>query len=83
MQGEEFPAVGCRPVTVGFPLGDVYSADLDLAQIPVFNLARIAVSRGTASALYGTGGAAGVVLRADPFNPGPGRSLSLGWAYER
>lgn len=55
----------------GIPLGDVYSADLDLAQIPVFNLARIAVSRGTASALYGTGGAAGVInaLTRRPLRP--------------
>lgn len=55
----------------GIPLGDVYSADLDLAQIPVFNLARIAVSRGTASALYGTGGAAGVInaITRRPLRP--------------
>lgn len=56
----------------GIPLGDVYSADLDLASIPTFSLARIAVSRGTASALYGTGGAAGVInaLTRRPVRPG-------------
>ncbi|MEW6752715.1 MAG: TonB-dependent receptor plug domain-containing protein [Candidatus Latescibacterota bacterium] len=45
----------------GIPLNDVYAADLDLAGISVASLGRITVVRGTASALYGTAGAAGAI----------------------
>ncbi|MCC7262568.1 MAG: TonB-dependent receptor plug domain-containing protein [Candidatus Latescibacteria bacterium] len=56
----------------GIPLGDVYSADLDLARVPLLNLARVAVRRGAASALYGTSGAAGVInaITRRPLRPG-------------
>jgi outer membrane receptor protein involved in Fe transport len=56
----------------GIPLNDVYAADVDLARVPAFNLARVAVSRGASSALYGTSGGAGVVnaLTRRPLRPG-------------
>jgi outer membrane receptor protein involved in Fe transport len=45
----------------GVPINDVYSTDIDLSTIPVSNIARIIVNRGTSSALYGTDGAIGSI----------------------
>ena len=45
----------------GVPINDVYSTDIDLSTIPVTNIARIVVNRGTSSALYGADGAVGSI----------------------
>jgi len=45
----------------GVPVSDPYYGDLDLGQLPVFNVARVTVSRGAASPLYGPNGLGGVI----------------------
>jgi iron complex outermembrane receptor protein len=45
----------------GVPVADPYFGDLDLGQLPVFDVARVSVTRGAASPLYGPNGLAGVV----------------------
>lgn len=45
----------------GIPVNDVYSSDFDISTIPVINISHIIVTRGTSSAMYGAGGAAGVI----------------------
>jgi iron complex outermembrane receptor protein len=45
----------------GVPISDPYYGDLDLGQLPVFDIARITVTRGGASSLYGPNGLGGVI----------------------
>jgi iron complex outermembrane receptor protein len=45
----------------GIPVSDPYFGDLDLGQMPVFDIARITVTRGGASPLYGPNGLGGVI----------------------
>jgi len=45
----------------GVPIADPYYGDLDLGQLPVFDVARITVTRGAASPLYGPNGLGGVI----------------------
>ena len=45
----------------GIPMNDLYSTDIDISSIPVMNISKIVVNRGTSSALYGTDGAVGSV----------------------
>lgn len=45
----------------GVPASDPYYGDVDLSQLPVSDVARITVTRGAASALYGPGGLGGVI----------------------
>lgn len=45
----------------GVPVSDPYYGDLDLGQLPVFDVARVTVSRGAASPLYGPNGLGGVI----------------------
>jgi iron complex outermembrane receptor protein len=45
----------------GVPVSDPYYGDLDLGQLPIFDVARITVTRGAASPLYGPNGLAGVI----------------------
>jgi iron complex outermembrane receptor protein len=45
----------------GVPISDPYYGDLDLGQLPIFDVARITVTRGGASSLYGPNGLGGVI----------------------
>ena len=45
----------------GVPVSDPYFGDLDLGQLPIFDVARVSVTRGAASPLYGPNGLAGVI----------------------
>ncbi len=45
----------------GVPMADPYYGDLDLGQLPVFDIAGITVTRGGASPLYGPNGLGGVI----------------------
>ncbi len=45
----------------GVPISDPYYGDLDLGQLPIFDVARVSVTRGAASPLYGPNGLAGVI----------------------
>ena len=45
----------------GIPMSDPYYGELDLGQLPVFDVASISVTRGAASPLYGTNGLGGVI----------------------
>jgi iron complex outermembrane receptor protein len=45
----------------GVPISDPYYGDLDLGQLPVFDVARVTVARGAASPLYGPNGLGGVI----------------------
>jgi iron complex outermembrane receptor protein len=45
----------------GVPVADPYYGDLDLGQLPVFDVGRITVTRGGASPLYGPNGLGGVI----------------------
>ena len=57
----------------GVPVSDPYYGDLDLGQIPVFDVARVSVSRGAASPLYGPNGLGGVVNITTMAGGGPPR----------
>jgi len=45
----------------GVPVSDPYFGDLDLGQLPIFDVARVSVTRGAASPLYGPNGLGGVI----------------------
>ena len=45
----------------GVPISDPYFGDLDLGQLPIFDVARVSVTRGAASPLYGPNGLGGVI----------------------
>ncbi|MFA5518256.1 MAG: TonB-dependent receptor plug domain-containing protein [Spirochaetota bacterium] len=45
----------------GIPVNDVYSTDIDISDISVSEIEEIIVSRGAASALYGTSGGVGII----------------------
>lgn len=45
----------------GVPISDPYYGDLDLGQLPIFDVARVSVTRGAASPLYGPNGLGGVI----------------------
>ena len=45
----------------GVPVNDTYSTDIDISNIPVSDVSEIIVSRGAASALYGTLGGVGII----------------------
>ena len=45
----------------GVPVSDPYNGDLDLGQLPIFDVARVSVTRGAASPLYGPNGLGGVI----------------------
>ena len=45
----------------GIPVADPYYGDLDLGQLPIFDVTRISVTRGAASPLYGPNGLGGVI----------------------
>lgn len=45
----------------GVPVNDVYSSDIDISNIPVSEVSEIIVTRGAASALYGTAGGVGII----------------------
>jgi outer membrane receptor protein involved in Fe transport len=64
----------------GIPINDLYSTDVDLSSIPVTNIARIVVNRGSSSALYGTDGAVGSVnvVTRKPGKPFVDTTLRLG-----
>ena len=55
----------------GVPVADPYFGDLDLGQLPVFDVARVSVTRGAASPLYGPNGLAGVVNITTMAGGGP------------
>lgn len=55
----------------GVPVSDPYYGDLDLGQLPVFDVSRISVTRGAASPLYGPNGLAGVVNITTMAGDGP------------
>ncbi len=45
----------------GMPVNDIYSTDIDISNIPVSDISEIIVSRGAASALFGTMGGVGII----------------------
>ena len=45
----------------GIPIADPYSGEVDLGQVPVGDVARIVLTRGAASPIYGPGGMGGVI----------------------
>ena len=57
----------------GVPMADPYYGDLDLGQLPIFDVARISVTRGGASPLYGPNGLGGVVNSVTFQGGGEGR----------
>ncbi len=58
----------------GVPVSDPYAGDLDLGMLSTFDVARVTVTRGAASTLYGPGGLGGVV-NVVTFQGGEGDSL--------
>lgn len=57
----------------GVPISDPYYGDLDLGQLPIFDVARVSVTRGAASPLYGPNGPAGVINVTTVSGGGPTR----------
>lgn len=45
----------------GMPVNDIYSTDIDISNIPVSDISEIIISRGAASALFGTMGGVGII----------------------
>jgi len=45
----------------GLPVNDIYSSDIDISGIPVSDISEIIVTRGAASALFGTTGGVGII----------------------
>ena len=59
----------------GVPIADPYYGDLDLGQLPIFDVARVSVTRGAASPLYGPNGLGGVI-NVTTMQGGPGTRIA-------
>ncbi len=59
----------------GVPVSDPYFGDLDLGQLPIFDVARVSVTRGAASPLYGPNGLGGVI-NVTTMQGGPGKRIT-------
>ena len=59
----------------GVPIADPYYGDLDLGQLPLFDVARVSVTRGAASPLYGPNGLGGVI-NVTTMQGGPGTRVA-------